>query len=252
MEEREVKAGEIVYREGDPPDAVYVIQSGEIEVVRQANGMAVTLGRLGPGNIFGEMGVLRDKPRSTTTRARGPTRLVVLPKAEFLAAFGQGSPLALPLLRMLCERLNRADQGLLASQIADEGVALAEVAEVTLRPGSHLVETQIGTDGLAIRRFPFRVGRRLLPGEPGKKTPDDLTLVAGDDHHMSPQHFAIDTEEGRLVVRDLDSHLGTIVNGRRIASFEERVWAGLRFGENEVRAGGADTPFRFRIIVTPL
>ncbi len=54
---------------------------------------------------------------------------------------------------------------------------------------------------------------------------------------------------GQMFVRDLDSHLGTMVNGRRIASFEHSAGARLGFGPNLVQAGGIDSPYRFRIVV---
>ncbi len=61
--------------------------------------------------------------------------------------------------------------------------------------------------------------------------------------------FVLKDRDGRLAVKDLDSHLGTIVNGTRIAKFEERSIAGLTRGPNEIQAGGVESPYRFRVIV---
>ena len=106
MKERRVAAGGVIYREGDPGDAVLVIREGEVEVLRETDGETVRLAVLRRGAIFGETGVLRDKPRSTTVRALGEVKMIALSKADFLAAFGGENSLALPLLRMLCERLS--------------------------------------------------------------------------------------------------------------------------------------------------
>jgi len=53
----------------------------------------------------------------------------------------------------------------------------------------------------------------------------------------------------RPVVRDLESDLGTLVNGLRIAQFERSGAADLRFGENRIQAGGLESPYRFHVIV---
>ncbi len=68
--ERRFRAGETVFRQGDPSDRLYAIGRGEAEVVREdpAGGETV-LARLGPGEFFGEMGLLGNAPRMATVRA---------------------------------------------------------------------------------------------------------------------------------------------------------------------------------------
>ncbi|HJN59682.1 MAG TPA: cyclic nucleotide-binding domain-containing protein, partial [Alphaproteobacteria bacterium] len=53
--ERQIEAGGLIYREGDPGDAVFVIQEGEVERLRETNGEVVRLAVLSRGAIFGEM-----------------------------------------------------------------------------------------------------------------------------------------------------------------------------------------------------
>src|SRR5205085_207492 len=65
------KFGQIVVREGDPSDGVYLISEGAARVVRQAgNARETMLAMLGPGDIFGEM-ASGDVPRMATVRASG-------------------------------------------------------------------------------------------------------------------------------------------------------------------------------------
>ena len=82
MQERRYAAGETVYNEGDPGDTMFIIKEGEVEVLREVGGGNTRLATLSRGAIFGEMAVLRDQPRSTTTRALGPVCLVVMPNTK--------------------------------------------------------------------------------------------------------------------------------------------------------------------------
>ena len=66
---------------------------------------------------------------------------------------------------------------------------------------------------------------------------------------MSAQQFAIEDREGHLVLRDLGSVLGTLVNETRIAEFEESLVAPLRFGANKIQSGGAKSRYRFTLLV---
>lgn len=79
--------GMVVIREGDPGDRFYVIASGEMEVSRHD----VPVAKLGPGDFFGEIALLRNIPRTATVAASGFASLRSLDRAQFLAAV-TGSP----------------------------------------------------------------------------------------------------------------------------------------------------------------
>jgi len=250
MTERLVAPGEVIYREGEDSDAVFVIEEGEVTVTRlDPRGKRVTLAGLGRGQFFGEMGVIRDTTRSTTVSAKGKVKLLVLGKADFLAAFGADNPIALPLLRMLCERLSSADGQLLSGRLLRPGAPMAEVARITLLPASRSTENQIGDEGVVVSDLPFRVGRKLRAREHGRYAAVSLALGAKDIFDISPEHFALEEQNERLIVRDLGSDLGTIVNGIRIADFEQTSVVGLQFGQNLIQPGGIDCPFQFSVVV---
>jgi signal transduction histidine kinase len=67
--------GEVLMAEGSPPDAMYVVTDGELEVSRVAGGTPLLLNVCGPGDLIGELGVVHGRPRSATVRARDRARV---------------------------------------------------------------------------------------------------------------------------------------------------------------------------------
>ena len=249
MEERRYAAGATIYNQGDPGDAMFIIKEGGIEVLRSVGEGDTRLAVLPKGAIFGEMAVLRDRPRSTTTRALGPVCLVVLPKEAFLSAFNRDNPLGLKLLRTLCERLSQADDQLVQNRLFSEGAWVREVDEIRLLPDSAEMERQIGSEGVTVGELPFGVGRQPQPGDPTQVEPAELALRSSGSEQISVRHFSLVEHEGRLAVRDSQSRLGTMVNGARIAAFEQSDLAELTLGDNTIQTGGTESPYRFRVIV---
>ena len=79
---REVPAGEVVIREGDPGDRFYVVESGRTTATHGDQ----VLSSQGPGDPFGEIALLRDVPRTATVTADEPSVLLYLERDAFLAA----------------------------------------------------------------------------------------------------------------------------------------------------------------------
>lgn len=65
-----VSPGEVVLREGEVPDAMFIVLQGELHVAAERLGGApADVGNLGPGAVFGEIGVLTGEPRTATVTA---------------------------------------------------------------------------------------------------------------------------------------------------------------------------------------
>jgi NADH dehydrogenase len=95
--------GELVFREGDLGDRVYVIRRGRAQVLRETEQGEKSLAILGPGECFGEIAVLGQKPRSATVRCLEALDTVALPARDFAAMSEH-----LPELRLGFERVAQA------------------------------------------------------------------------------------------------------------------------------------------------
>jgi cAMP-dependent protein kinase regulator len=74
----------VIFKGGDPPHCLYLIKSGEVEIFTQNRcEKRVILGKLGSGQLFGEIGVLFNTPRMAFAKTTRPTELLELSKAEF-------------------------------------------------------------------------------------------------------------------------------------------------------------------------
>lgn len=239
--------GEVVYREGDASDCVYFVESGAVEVRRGVGPDEVTLATLGKGEILGEMGVIRQQIRSTSIVAAEPTVLLRLEGKAFLKAFGGPDGLGLALLRMICDRLTGANKDI-GGQSGPGHAMRQDIGEIRLLGASQEMRRMLGPTGVLIERLPFEIGLGDGPGM--LMDPDRIALpLEGPSPQLGRRHLRIErASDGRLVVRDLESKLGSVVNGKRISSFErmeQEPVGDLIPGDNELVAGGVYSPVRF-------
>jgi CRP/FNR family transcriptional regulator, cyclic AMP receptor protein len=99
-------AGEIVFEEGSVGRQMYVVNAGRVRVLRRSNDRQVQIGTLGPGDIFGEMALVDDLPRSATVvAAEENTRILEIDHALFVYLVGQQPVFALMVLKAISLRL---------------------------------------------------------------------------------------------------------------------------------------------------
>jgi ATP/ADP translocase/HEAT repeat protein len=106
------EAGDVVFREGELGDALYVVVRGTVEIRRGDDVIA----RITAPNVFGEMSVLDSSPRSATAVAAEGAQLLVLGGEEFYEALQERFEVADGVIRLLSRRLREAD-----AKIADRG-----------------------------------------------------------------------------------------------------------------------------------
>jgi NADH:ubiquinone reductase (H+-translocating) len=87
------EAGQVIFREGDRGDWLYVVADGEVEVLREGGRAETPLRRLGRGECFGEIALVSERPRSATVRAVTASNVLAVDREAFHALFASLPPL---------------------------------------------------------------------------------------------------------------------------------------------------------------
>lgn len=112
--ERTVRAGEVVFDEGEAGDVLFVIQSGQIELVRQGPEGPRLVSRYGAGELFGEMSVLLGRPRTSRAVAATDSRLLQLDASTFETMCVERPEVAIRVIQRLAARAIDLEQRLAA------------------------------------------------------------------------------------------------------------------------------------------
>jgi signal transduction histidine kinase len=118
-------AGQEIFKEGDQGDGVYVVQDGLVEISGLVDGrVRLVFSQVGPGDIFGEMAVIEDKPRSASAVAKAQVSVYFIPRAEMLVLVERSPALALSLLREVSNRLREFNRQYLREVLQAERLAI--------------------------------------------------------------------------------------------------------------------------------
>jgi signal transduction histidine kinase len=124
-QERKFSAGQDIFKEGDEGDGVFLVQEGLVEISgRVGDKIRHVYSQAGPGDIFGEMAVIENKPRSAWATAAKETTVFFIPKEEMRALVERSPTLALGLLREISHRLREFNRQYLEDEIQTERLAI--------------------------------------------------------------------------------------------------------------------------------
>jgi CRP/FNR family transcriptional regulator, cyclic AMP receptor protein len=130
-------AGQLVFSYGDPGHALFIVRSGEIEIfLKNDQGEKIVLETSRPGDIFGEISLLDDGPRTAWVSAICDVELLRLDREHFEDYVRQHTPAALNLLSVAARRLRKADEYIrrtvtrnVNDVAAEQGTLLTRVAD---------------------------------------------------------------------------------------------------------------------------
>ena len=97
--------GEVIFRQGEMGDCMYVIQKGEVEAIAEADGREVRLRTMGKNEFFGEMALFEKETRTATIRATKSTRVLTIDKKNFLGGIHEDPSLAFRIVQTMSHRI---------------------------------------------------------------------------------------------------------------------------------------------------
>jgi CRP/FNR family transcriptional regulator, cyclic AMP receptor protein len=120
-----LKAGEVLFQEGDTTRELFVVQDGELQILKHVDGKPVEIGRARRGDFLGEMSMLEGLPRSATVKAVGECRLLSIEPGGFLVKIRRDPTFAYEMLQNLSRRIRLMNEKLM------EMVRQGQVAQVS-------------------------------------------------------------------------------------------------------------------------
>lgn len=102
--------GEVIVRQGEEGDCMYVIQEGQVEVILEKEGNTVRLRVQGEGELFGEMALFEREVRSATVRALGKARVLTVDKKIFLRRVHEDPALAYRIVQTMSRRIRELSE----------------------------------------------------------------------------------------------------------------------------------------------
>ena len=106
LERRVCQTGEFIFRQGDEGDCAYIVQAGQVDIVKVSGGddeaeqTEVVLGSVGEGGIFGEMALIDDFPRMAGARAAEMTTIIIVNRRMFDQKMAKTDPFIRGLLKI--------------------------------------------------------------------------------------------------------------------------------------------------------
>jgi CRP-like cAMP-binding protein len=198
---RTFQAGEMIFSEFEPGDTFYLIQSGRVELVKIIGDIERTLDILQPSEMFGEMAILENSPRSATATALDIVKVLEFNSQNFEILMLGNPQIALKLLRMFTKRIYDSKRRFMILTLDEPQ---AKIADVFLM----LDETQANIDKTTERRE-------------FKTTVDDIAHWAGMSINESREtlgHFVtqrrMEMYPDRIVVKNIND-FSRFVSSRR-------------------------------------
>ncbi len=201
MGERELAAGEWLFLEGDPGDAIFFIAEGEVEILRGSDTDPVVLAVLEAPDLFGEMAVFTDGIRTSSARARGPAKLFFLKEKAIKVLIQNVPEIAFGFFRILTQRVRRMND------------------YVTALTGRQAVRARLTViEGPDAGRSVAMVGTRMEIGRSAGSPLEETVRVSLSDRDpgLARHHAEVTCHGGDFFLRDLGTPGGTLLNGEKV------------------------------------
>ncbi len=238
------KAGDHVFREAEAGDAMFIIQKGQVEILKVVGRREQRLALLEEGDFFGEMAILEDLPRAASARAVTDCELMRIDSSTFDNMVRHNPEIPIRMLRKLSARLRERAElwatGFEAAPAAPAGSAAPAPAAAGRGPGPRFEQPERKVVYPLVGEGETFVGRV----DPATGFRPQVDLKAVDDHRStSRRHARVIGRGGAFFLREeIGVSNGTFVNGARVPTgVEVEIHDG-----DEVRFGLVKLVFRAR------
>jgi CRP-like cAMP-binding protein len=171
---KEFSKGTVLFREGEPGKEMFVLQSGKVAISKRVRELEKVLATLGPGEFFGEMAIISNKPRNATAVVEDDARLLVIDPKTFEGMIRGNAEIAVRMIKKLAERLSEADAQIENLLLADPSSRvihqILQTCQTRGRPMEEGIEIEFPTKDLP---------REIGVGEPAVRFMLDKLQRAG-------------------------------------------------------------------------
>jgi hypothetical protein len=241
------KKGATIIHEGTTGSHAYLILSGSVEVFKKVGEEKLVLSRLVKGNIFGEMSLVDDKPRSATIVAIEDTEVRVITRDRFESMLEQNPRAVIPLLKQVFQRVRYLNQ-MVTAFCGQASTGTVELAAQPLRLRAVTEQAELAMQGkeLDITKIPFQIGRSSKASVFGS---NDLDIQDTEPYRVSRCHCLITIVDNEYYVVDTVSSRGTSVDGKMIGGSEQLKRVLLESGKHRITLGGEGSPYVFDLVI---
>src|SRR5256885_12355 len=163
---KEFPKGTVLFREGEPGKEMFVLQSGRVAISKKVRDVEKILATLGPGEFFGEMAIISNKPRNASAVVADDAKLLVIDPKTFEGMIRGNSEIAVRMIKKLSERLSEADAQIENLLLADPNSRvlhqILQVCQTRGRPTEEGIEIDFQVKDLPLLAD-LVVGRREKP-----------------------------------------------------------------------------------------
>ena len=212
-------AGDMIFSQGDLGTDMFIIQDGEVEIIKHINGESHILSHLERGDFFGEMALLEAAPRTADAIAKSEVKVLVINGSRFDDMLKKNPEIAVRIIRKYSKRLREANtllERLVGREVdADHAALDATMMKPSEKATRHrLVDVATGTAYFFSNGDETTIGR----ADPVTGILPDIDLTAVDTNRSVSRRHAkiIRSNEDYVVLEEVGTVNGTYVNDQRI------------------------------------
>ena len=251
---RQFAPGEIILRENESGETAYYIDAGKVAVFKDNAAGQVHIAYLHPGDIFGEMGMVDDLPRSAGVRAVESTTVREFHRDDLYAAIRENPSLFATFMKSIFSRLREANRVIASMPVrgAPGASATANLKDNEAKDARFSIEGMTPEAMAAIPQSPFPI--KAFPFKIGRKSDDPfvynhLEIEDQDPPQIARHHVSIVFDGMHLGVVDRGSELGASADGVRIGGRNGPGPVYFVGKEGLLVLGSEASPYRYKLTV---